>query len=181
MADGEVEARMRQLAWLAGLFVGTGEQGGENRGPLVERFQKSVDGVAQGEPWCMGFVQYCVAAIDSLQKTMGKKLSPTVLIKTESTVGAYAGHPQALRGKDPAIGAVIVWQKLDAGGKAVWQGHTGIVVDVSQEGIVTVEGNTSPDASDPNKEREGQGVWLRKRTGAQIPGFIRLGYLIPWA
>ena len=37
--------------------VGIREQGGNNKGPLVELMQKTVDGKAQAEAWCMAFVQ----------------------------------------------------------------------------------------------------------------------------
>ena len=42
----------RVLVELAQEFVGVKESGGNNRGPLIEDFQRMVDGKAQGEPWC---------------------------------------------------------------------------------------------------------------------------------
>ena len=173
------DTRQLELAWLAKLFVGATETGGENRGPLIERFQKAVDNVAGGEPWCMGFVQFLVMAVDTLPRSVA--LPRNVMVPTESTVGAFNGHPVALKVNAPEVGSIVVWQRVQADGKALWQGHTGIVVDVTAEHLITVEGNTSPEATNAAKERDGQGVWQRKRMLGAIPGFIRLGYSRPWA
>ena len=47
--------KMRLLVWSARLWVGMTEVGGNNRGQVVERFQRAVDGKASGEPWCAAF------------------------------------------------------------------------------------------------------------------------------
>lgn len=40
--------------------VGIKESGGNNKGPMVELIQETIDG-ADREPWCMSFVQTCLA------------------------------------------------------------------------------------------------------------------------
>jgi hypothetical protein len=35
-------------------------QEGHNGGQIIAMFQRAVDHHADGEPWCMAFVQYCI-------------------------------------------------------------------------------------------------------------------------
>ena len=54
MADA-VAIKERLLIHEAKRWVGVTEVGGNNRGQVVEIFQKAVGGVANGQPWCMDF------------------------------------------------------------------------------------------------------------------------------
>jgi len=48
-------------------------------------------------------------------------------------------------------------------------GHIGIVVEVQDWGVWTVEGNTSPEPSDEDSvERDGDGVFKKKRNWSEL-------------
>lgn len=152
--------RGQLVTWLASQFVGVREFG-HNAGPVVERFQKAVDGRATGEPWCACFVQYVV-----------RELAPVIastpaLFATESTQLLWAHTPTSARvAAEP--GAIVVWRSK----AKPLTGHCGIVSRVDGDDIVTIEGNTG--AGD---QREGDVVAVKHRIGGQIPGFELLGFL----
>lgn len=56
--------------------------------------------------------------------------------------------------------------------------HIEVVVEVHDFGVITVGGNTGPDAGE-GVEREGQGVFKKRRTWAQLGakgGFARMPF-----
>ncbi len=156
--------RQRTLAWLAQQFEGVREEGGNNHGPLVERFQRAVDGKAQGEPWCVAFVMYLLGEIDKLAGTHAH-----LLPKTESSQFLWGSAREELKTPTPEVGTVVVWRS------APGRGHAGIVIDIIGDGVTTVEGNTGG-----GDQREGDGVFRKRRVNGQIPGMTLLGYLRPW-
>ena len=158
------------LAWLAKNFVGAIESK-PNGGPLVERFQKAVDGSAVGEPWCVGFVQYCANAVDDLSTLLNGGGFSHGLFKTEWTIDLYAKSEHKF--KDAAVGRIAVWRHTINTNR----GHCGIVTDVIGDDVHTVEGNTSSSAGN---QRDGDGVWQKTRHAGNIEGFELLGYLSPW-
>ena len=156
-----------RLVDLARFFIGIGEAGGANRGPMVEAFQKAVDGKAEGEPWCMGFVQYCI------KETIRVHGGSTYMVPTESSLQAWEWSQPVMRIRGrPQVGDIAIWQH---GGTRA--GHTGIVTEVYDGGTMkTVEGNTSIGVG---IDREGDGVYLRTRPwddgvgNMKLVGFIR--------
>lgn len=76
----------------------------------------------------------------------------------------------------PEVGALVYWQKMDDG-KALWQGHAGVVSEViNATTFKSIEGNTSNKGS-----RNGDGVYELTRTvradvqdGLKVIGFIKL-------
>lgn len=162
--------KQNTLAWIARKFVGAIETR-QNGGPIVEMFQKAVDGISSGEPWCVGFAWFCVQAIDDLSVLLNGGSANSKLFKTEWTVSLWDDSPYKYN--EPQIGRIVVWRH-DINPN---RGHCGIVVGVHDDGITTVEGNTSATSGD---QRDGDGVWEKKRPGGNIPGFTRLGYLGPW-
>ncbi len=161
--------RQRMLAWLAAQFDGVREDAskGPNRGAFVERFQRTI-GKAEGEPWCVSFVQYCLAEVD---KYAGWPSTATGhrLPKTESSQLLWNGSVEAMKTQAPEVGAVIVWRK------APGVGHAGIVTEVTGDNVMTIEGNTGT-----GDQREGDGVAFKRRVKGQIPSMQLLGYLRPW-
>ena len=61
----------RLLIFEARRWVGMTEIGGNNRGQVVEMFQRAVDGKASGEPWCAAFVFFCVGMVESMAAALG--------------------------------------------------------------------------------------------------------------
>lgn len=126
-----------------------------NKGPGVKKYLNSV-GLGEGYAWCMAFVYWCVQEVsrdygvsNSLKKTGG------VLDQWNSC--------EKLRVTTPQPGDVFI---MDFG---KGMGHTGIVVEVRGDSILTIEGNTNDEAS-----REGYIVAEKKRKISSInKGFIR--------
>lgn len=168
------------LVWLAGMLVGTQEVGGPNRGALVERFQKAVDGKANGEAWCCAFVQFLIREVDALGLAHGDQTG-SPLPKTEWVQGLWDGTSPGLRRRaeiHPEPGMLIVWRQWKDGQPTAY-GHVGVVTGVTPAGAIeTIEGNTG--AGD-GINREGDGVYRRVRS-ASGDGALRVsGYLKVWA
>lgn len=139
---------------LAKFHIGVTERGGANRGPIVEKFQRAVDGLAQGEPWCMAFAQYL--AIET-QAVHGGAIQ---IFKTESCSLCWIKSPAGSKLVVPAPGLLAIWKHGEAPVEALPPGHVGIVAEVGTDYMMTVEGNTNLGAG---IVREGDGVYLRKR------------------
>lgn len=154
-------------------WVGITEQGGNNRGQLVALFQKSTGGLANGEPWCMAFAQYCIQAVDSLVSDCLEGSEKSLLFKSGHCLTVW-NKSQALKIEAPKPGSLCIWQHGQTA-----SGHVGIVVGVNTDGsIMTVEGNTS--SAGAGNQREGDGVWLKRRQ-LDVPGKLRFkGFLRVW-
>lgn len=171
-------AKLLALAWLARQWVGFREEGGANKGFAVERFQRAVDGKAQGEPWCLAFVMYCLASVDDLFESMAQLSLPGhALYHSEHVMTCWARSPVKARVADPEVGALAIWEH-HSHGKATGSGHCGVVVELLGEGrFRAVEGNTSEPGGD---QREGDGVWLKERGIDGLPSLRLIGFLRPW-
>lgn len=134
---------------IARFHIGVMERGKANTGPMVEAFQKAVDGKASGESWCMAFLQYCLLKTKEVHG--GRPSIPA----TESCLDAYNRTPQGSKPKLPSPGDWIIWRHGDS-----WQGHCGIITEVGSDYLMTVEGNTGPGQG---IVREGDGVYIRRR------------------
>lgn len=157
----------KTLVDVARRFIGVHEEGGDNHGPMVERFQKEVDGKAQGEPWCMCFVQYCVAQVGRETGVWSN------LYRGESCLQVWERSPIFMRRMKPEPGMIIIWKRA---GKL--EGHAGVVVGiVSPTVFQTVEGNTTRGFG---IEREGEGVYLKERTISGTQLFLPVGFLQPF-
>ncbi len=172
-----MNSRQLALAHLARSFVGVNSSNSE----IVNRIRKASDGKATGEPWCACFVQWAVREIDGFAVDFGLQLRAQMLFNTESTQELWTRSAPELRRQAPEVGAVVVW-RVDADHS---RGHCGIVTEVegvdSVGGTVhTVEGNTSATGGSTEAERNGNGVWTKRRIGGKIPTMTLLGYLLPW-
>jgi hypothetical protein len=169
----------KALAWLARQLVGINANGNSE---IVNKMRRAVDGVSAGEPWCACFVQYCAREVDDLMRELDLQPDATFLHNlpaTESTQALWHKSMAATHALEPSVGAIVVWRSQSH----PEFGHCGIVVRVEDGAIITVEGNTSmPGASagSTESERNGRGVWKKTRLAGSIPGFDRLGYILPW-
>jgi CHAP domain len=157
----------QQLLEIAASYVGVHEQGGTNRGPEVEQFQKAVNGKASYECWCMGFAQFCIKAIEA------KTQMDSQVFKSESCLQVWNKSPKDLRLTQPEPGSLVIWQRGNTG-----RGHVGIVENVSHDGTTfsTIEGNVRNPQS-PHRKRDG--VYRRNRSiedvgKMRLKGFIRI-------
>ena len=173
-------------------WVGVTEQGGNNRGQLVEIFQRAVspDGRPHGEPWCMAFVQYCIKAVDTLYTScidesvvdiMGvpneAPALPSTLFRGEHCLTVW-NRSSALRIATPQPGNLCVWQRYQ-NGKPTPSGHVGIITWVKDDGsIITVEGNTVSD-TDPAGNSP-QGVFIKHHALLPNDRMCVRGFLRVW-
>jgi hypothetical protein len=160
------------LVAAANAFVGMGEEGGDNRGQVVERFLEGVH-LAPGLPWCAAFVHHVGHAshFDQVSQRSSWPLPATGSCEALARVARAAG---VLR-DEPHVGDVFLLHSVALRRFA----HTGIVVGVEQEEsvdqrdvhvCVTIEGNTNDDGS-----RDGRMTLRKVRTFREADGhrFIR--------
>lgn len=134
---------------------------GKNDGVEVEKYLKSV-GLGKGYAWCMAFVYW---GFQTGSKELGV-INPVP--KTAGVLDCYAkAKGMHLVTGDPEEGDQFI---MDFGKGA---GHTGVVTEVKNGRIYTVEGNTSADPSYSGEDREGNGVFERARQISTIKAFLR--------
>jgi hypothetical protein len=172
------EMKRQLLMHEARRWVGVEEQGGNNRGQLVEIFQSSMGRAAQ-EPWCMAFAQWCLAAVDGvvddvLAGVLGQSSSHTQLIKSELCLAVWDKAPPESKSALPLPGYLVIWRH-----GVTTAGHTGIVTHVSTTGdsFETIEGNTS---SGIGVSRDGDGIYARTRSMSGAGEMKVAGFLNPW-
>ena len=122
-----------------------------------------VDGYA----WCASFVSWCF--LRAYGSTEALKLLGVWTAYCPTAANTWKQKGQYYK-SNPQVGDVIYF--LDSLGE---QGHTGIVVEVGDNYIYTIEGNTSPDSGVvPN----GGGVYRKKysRSYSRIDGYGRPKY-----
>ena len=150
-----------RLIAAASAFVGIGEDGGNNRGQVVELFLRQVR-QPPGQPWCAAFVHH-VGYWSHFDHVTRASRWPLPATASCWELGEFARVRAVLR-SDPEPGDVFLVHSAELRRFA----HTGIVVGVvkvasSPAGTVytctTIEGNTSEDGS-----REGRTTALRQRT-----------------
>jgi len=150
-------------------YEGVREVGGPNRGPEVERFLNVVR-KPPGLAWCAAFV--CTCVLEAYQRNFNEAgnvgpIAETALpIPLTSGVMALWMMTPKRRRTVPTPGAVFIIDKgLSSTGARI--GHTGFVVAVEGQHILTIEGNTSTAGS-----RDGDGVYRGKRRIGTILGFL---------
>lgn len=149
--------------------VGIREVGGNNMGPMVELIQSTV-GRAEGEPWCLAFVQTCIAYAEL--KTGIK--SP--VIPSEHCRTTWEHTPKSARVQyRPNRYALVFW-----GYDGSSSGHVGIYLEGSfkhNKGVSfrSIEGNTNSDGA-----REGDGVYYKNRDWMRTGNLIKLGFMKPF-
>jgi hypothetical protein len=137
------------LVAAANAFVGVSEEGGDNRGQMVEHFLRSVK-LPPGLPWCAAFVYHVghSAHYDHLSRRSSWPLPATG--SCDILAGAARAHG-VLR-DEPYVGDIFLLYSRTRGRFI----HTGVVVGVEDEVrvherdvhvCVTVEGNTNDDGS----------------------------------
>jgi hypothetical protein len=145
----------------ASSLVGVREEGGNNRGHMIERFLQSVN-QPPGQPWCAAFVHH-VGYWSHFDYEQGKSSWPLPATASCYMLGLEAKKRGVLH-EEPEEGDVFVlWNS-----QLVRFAHTGIVARVRDEGETmgagewyecdTIEGNTDVDGG-----REGDGVMRRVR------------------
>ncbi|MFM6929950.1 MAG: hypothetical protein ACKOX6_15880 [Bdellovibrio sp.] len=166
----------------AKVCVGIREKTGNNDGPMVELIQKTVDGVASRESWCMAFVQTCLAYAEL------KTGLTSPIFCSEHCMTTFRKTSKNQRVKyNPLPGAIVIWQHYDLDEKTgtitpTDQGHTGIVLGADELIFTAVEGNTTSGSNGANGPvvREGGGVYYTTRNRIKNGTMIVEGFLKPF-
>jgi hypothetical protein len=149
---------------------------GSNKGKEIEMYQKSVL-IPPGSPWCAAFVYWCYAkaaleicTINPLPRTAHCLTHWTQSQGHRIPASAFAS-PSPFGGRGPAWGHLIKPGSIFIINHGKGKGHTGIVANVFDNCILTIEGNTNQ-----NHSREGIGVFQLTRKIDEINmGFINYG------
>jgi hypothetical protein len=115
-------------------YVGTREYG-ENRGQLVERFQRTA-GLEPGEPWCAAFVNFCAQQAANELRTQ----SPLENVPGQGSVPAYVNSLTKVSAERVRPGDLVAfWNE----GKGRYT-HLAFVTEMrSDRTFSTVDGNAS--------------------------------------
>lgn len=162
----------------ASRWIGVTEQGGNNKGQIVQMFQKTIDGVASAEAWCMAFVQSVVRNSEKyFDVVMPDKIEESALklFASEHCLTVWSKTDSKCRVKTPSPGSIVIWQHGNSS-----SGHTGIVLDIDLKSktMTTIEGNTGTE--DDTVVREGDGVYKRKRSMVANGDMKVVGFLNAW-
>jgi hypothetical protein len=160
-------------------FVGIGEEGGDNRGQVVELFLRQVR-QPPGQPWCAAFVHH-VGYWSHYEHATRRSSWPLPATASCWELGHFAAARAILR-TEPQVGDVFLVHSRTLKRFA----HTGVVASVERAlatpngenayVCLTVEGNTNDDGS-----REGRATLCRTRRFSTSNGdrFIRWAELMP--
>lgn len=160
-------------------YVGLFEEG-SNKGQMIERFQRAVDGKATQEAYCLGGIFYAADSVDEeADFILEKKLSVKCkLFRTENVLACWNNTPVEQRVLEPYPGVTIVYL-LYENGISAGAGHIETVLSVIDKRYAWTMGfNTSPPVgSIPMKE----GSWVKKRDYTVKSGNMRVhGFLKAW-
>lgn len=137
------------LVAAANAFIGVSEQGGDNRGPMVEQFLRGVN-LPPGQPWCAAFVHH-VGHWSHYDHVTRRSSWPLPATGSCERLGRAARAAGLLR-SEPHVGDVFLLHSR-VRGRFI---HTGIIVEVFDEAraherdshtCLTIEGNTNDDGS----------------------------------
>lgn len=165
----EADARVCFLFAMRAM-VGIREQGGNNRGRLVELIQETL-GKAEGEPWCMSAVQTALAWAEL------RTAKPSPIFASEHCLTVWRNTPLSQRVKtSPLPGAIIIWQHAGTD-----SGHTGATNTIVTAGhFEALEGNTESGLTATGIVREGGGFYQTARSLEGAGKMKLLGFLKPF-
>jgi len=122
------------------LRAGAREEGGDNRGPWVQKYLAPA-GLPEGNSWCASFVSWCyLQACGGSKSVMPFAYCPGARALLQEFKDKGLGYaPNS--GYNPKPGDIVVWwrEKLEG-----WLGHVGLVHQLKDGMLYTIEGNKSP-------------------------------------
>jgi peptidoglycan hydrolase-like protein with peptidoglycan-binding domain len=139
-AGGSAIGRAALTNSIRELQAGAGEVGGNNRGPFVQKYLAPT-GLPEGNPWCASFVSWCyLQASGGTSAAMAFTYCPSArgLLK-EFQDKDWASKPGSEY--SPVPGDLIFWWRVRLDG---WEGHVGLVQQLKDGMLYTIEGNRSP-------------------------------------
>ena len=132
---------------------------GSNRGPQIDRYNQFAN-IPVGSPWAGSFVCWCYGQAVAKGAELPIKLSPSFQLTEQALVAAGRWRPNN-SAYTPKPGDLVLfeWKPM--------QWHGGILVDVDQSRVYTVEGNTSP----TDDSRQAEAVAGKARSRDLVKGF----------
>lgn len=164
------------LVQVASCLVGVKEATGKNDGEWVNEIQKTANGKAQGEAWCMAFVQTCIAYVE-------KKLKITSRFPVSEHCQTVWKHlPADMKVKNiPLAGAIAIWGYVGTS-----NGHTEILIEYRDGNYFPAIGGNTSGSKIPVKSgsdivnREGNGVYYTWRKHGIVGKMKLLGFAKPF-
>lgn len=139
----------------AGSLIGTTEKTGHNDGPVIDAILATVGLAGTGSPYCAAFNRYSYDRAGL--KYIGPRSAWSPDWVRNPTWTRATGGPTPL----PADTWGIFWN-----GRVR---HTGLVREWGKHAVVTIEGNTAPQAAAfTEADRNGDGIWSKRRLTSQI-------------
>lgn len=139
-AGGSDVGRAALEAAIGELNTGAAEIGGNNAGPFVRKYLEPAN-VAEGNSWCASFVSWCyLQASGGDVSRMPFRYCPgarALLTRFRDKAWAHLTPD----GYEPAPGDLVFWWRVNLTG---WQGHVGLVHQLVDGMLYTIEGNRSP-------------------------------------
>jgi len=164
---------MDKLIEIAKADIGKKEKPG-NTGFFDAQLEKDMRAVGwqPGWAWCAGILEKWAWAAYPEKKEAIKGLFVPSAVNTFKNL-VKAGYKSTMI---PEVGSFVFWQKMDDG-KALWQGHCGVVSSVtSPTTFLAIDGNTNSKGS-----REGDSVQEKAsvvnrevQDGLKVIGFIKI-------
>lgn len=139
--------------------IGVKEQPiGSNRGPEVDEYLREVglDPTKDSYAWCVAFTHYCYKKAAEKLSIANPHIKTAGVLEHWNVAGKKSGVLRITNARSVADPSLITPGSLfiiDLGGGF---GHSGIVVEVANGRLITIEGNTNDGGS-----REGIGVFQR--------------------
>jgi hypothetical protein len=139
-AGGSAIARAALATAIGELKAGAGEIGGNNRGVWVKKYLAPAN-LPEGNAWCASFVSWCFLQASGGDKSaMPIAYCPGARNLLEEFKAKGWGHaPNS--GYQPLPGDIVVWWREKLNG---WLGHVGLVYQLKDGILYTIEGNKSP-------------------------------------
>lgn len=134
-AGGSPRGRAGLEVAIRELNAGAGEIGGNNLGPYVLKYLHEL--ATEGSHWCAGFVSWCFSQIPGgipFDYCVGARD-----ILAQFKAKGWSIPPQI--GYEPLPGDLVIWWQVSA---QHWKGHIGIVYQLLNGMLYTIEGNKSP-------------------------------------
>jgi hypothetical protein len=138
--DGSALGRQALKCAISELVSGAGEIGGNNMGLWVRKYLAPA-GLEEGEPWCASFVSWCfLQASGGNKAAMPFNYTPGAqdLLKQMKDKG-WSYKPESAY--QPQPGDLVFWWREKS---SSWQGHVGLVHQLKEGMLYTIEGNKSP-------------------------------------
>lgn len=141
---------------------------------LAEYLEKMMKehGFSYGQAWCAYFGEHIWAEVYD-KVGLAREIDKYFSGSARRTLKKFSEADGWETGLVPVVGAIVVWKRMSRG-EETWQGHVGIVTEVHDRHMITIEGNTNAAGS-----REGDQVADKMREydydtkhGLALEGFV---------